>query len=72
MDEVAQDWRIVFHEGAKKLNNAVFVPSFSLPTVNSLLWLVDGKTVMSDRDMGDMFHNIQLYANTVESTSIEE
>ena len=46
VDEVVQDWRIVFHAGAKKLNNAVFVPSFSLPTFNSLLWLVDSKTVV--------------------------
>jgi hypothetical protein len=71
VDDVVQDWRIVFHAGANKLNDAVFVPSFSLPTVNSLLWLVDGKTLMSDRDMGDMFLNFQLHANTVESTAID-
>jgi hypothetical protein len=37
VEGVAQDWRIVFHAGANKLNDAVFVPSFSLPSVNSLL-----------------------------------
>jgi hypothetical protein len=71
VDEVVQDWRIVFHAGAKKLNDGVFVPSFSLPTVKSLLWLVDSKTMMSDQDMRDMFHNFQLHANTVESTAID-
>ena len=71
VDEVVQDWRIVFHAGANKLNDAVFVPSFSLPTVNSLLWLVDNKTLMSDRDMGEMFLNFQLHADTVESTAID-
>jgi hypothetical protein len=71
VEDVVQDWRVVFHAGANKLNDAVFVPSFSLPTVNSLLWLVDSKTVMSDRDMGDMFHNFQLHENTVESTAID-
>jgi hypothetical protein len=40
VDKVVQDWRVVFHAGANKLNDAVFVPSFSLPTVNLLLWLV--------------------------------
>jgi hypothetical protein len=71
VDDVVQDWRVVFHAGANKLNDAMFVPSFSLPTVNSLLWLVDSKTVMSDWDMGDMFHNFQLHENTVEATAID-
>jgi hypothetical protein len=66
VDDVVQDWRVVF-----KLNDAVFVPLFSLPTVNSLLWLVDRKTVMSDWDMGDMFHNFQLHENTVKATEID-
>jgi hypothetical protein len=48
VEGVAQDWRIVFHAGANKLNDAVFVPSFSLPSVNSLLWRVDSKSFMSD------------------------
>jgi hypothetical protein len=48
----------------------VFVPSFSLPTINALLWLVDSRTLMADRDMGDMFHNFQLHAGTVEYTEM--
>ncbi|KAL3826345.1 hypothetical protein ACHAXA_003669 [Cyclostephanos tholiformis] len=37
IDGVVQDWRIVFHAGANKLNDVVWAPSFGLPTVNSLL-----------------------------------
>jgi hypothetical protein len=47
-----EDWRIVFDAGANKLNDVVWVPSFFLPTVNSLLRIVDDKSMMSDRDMG--------------------
>ena len=42
------DWRVVFHLGANKLNDCVLTPSFFLPTVNSHLCLVDGKSVRSD------------------------
>ena len=63
--DVAQDWRIAFHTGANKLNDAMFVPSFSLPAVNALLGLADNRTLMSDHDMGDMFLNFQLHTDTV-------
>lgn len=56
LDGVVQDWRIVFDAGANDLNDAVFVPSFSLPNTNSLLRLVSSKTMMSDRDLSEMFH----------------
>ena len=65
------DWRVVFHAGANKLNDCVYTPSFFLPTVNSLLGLVDGQSLMSDRDMGEMFHNFQLHPNTVKFTAID-
>ena len=48
MEEGALDWRIVFHAGANKLNDVVWAPSFSLPTVNSLLRMVDEDTLMMD------------------------
>ena len=41
LEGVVQDWRIVFHAGANKLNNSVWAPSFALPTMNSLLRIVD-------------------------------
>jgi hypothetical protein len=71
VDDVVQDWRIVFHAGANKLNNVVWAPSFGLPTVNSLLRIVDDDTLMMDRDMGEHFHNFQLHENTVSATGID-
>jgi len=65
------DWRIVFHAGANKLNNCVWMPSFSLPTLNLLLRLVDKDTLMADWDMGEMFLNVQLHSNTVRFTGID-
>jgi hypothetical protein len=38
---VVQDWWIVFYAGTNKLNDCVWCPSCSLPSVNSLLWIVD-------------------------------
>jgi hypothetical protein len=71
VDGVVQDWRIVFHAGANKLNDAVWTPSFGLPNINSLLRIVDENTLMMDRDMGEMFHNFQLHENTVLATGID-
>ena len=59
-----EDWRIVFDAGANKLNDVVWVPSFFLPTVNSLLRIVDDKSLMSDHNMGEMFHQFQLHEDT--------
>ncbi len=60
LDDVVQDWRIVFHAGANKLNDSIWAPSFSLPTMNSLLRIVDSNSLMEDRDIGEMFLNFQL------------
>ncbi len=62
---VVHDWRTVFHAGANKLNECVWTPSFSLPSLNLLLRIVDETTVMSDRDMGEMFLNFHLHPDTV-------
>ena len=64
VDNKVQDWRMVFHAGANKLNDCIWAPSFMLPTINSLLRIVDWKTFMEDRDVGDMFHNFPLHPNT--------
>ena len=37
VDNKVQDWRVVFHAGANKVNDCVWAPSFMLPTINSLL-----------------------------------
>ncbi len=49
-----QDWRIVFHAGVNHLNNCVWVPLFCLPTVNSLLQIMDEEMLMLDIDDGKM------------------
>jgi hypothetical protein len=66
-----EDWRIVFDAGANQLNEAIWVPSFFLPTVNSLLRIVDDKSLMSDRDMGEMFHQFQLHEDTVLEAGVD-
>ncbi len=65
------DWRIVFHAGTNELNEHVWAPLFCLPFINLLLRIIDGQSLMSDRDMGDMFHNFPLHANTVKFTAID-
>ena len=65
------DWRIVFHTGANKLNDRVWALLFCLPSINMLLRIINGETLMSDCDMGDMFHNFPLHANTVKFTAID-
>jgi hypothetical protein len=65
------DWRIVFHAGANKLNDCFWAPLFCLPSINLLLRIINEETLMSDRDMGDMFHNFPLHANTVKFTTID-
>ncbi len=65
------DWRIVFHAGANKLNDCVWAPWFCLPTMNSLLRIVDEETLMQDMDVGEMFLNFQLHPNTVKFAAVD-
>jgi hypothetical protein len=58
------DWRVVHHAGANGLNDCVWVPSFYLPTVDSLLRIINQSSYMEDRDIGEMFLNFELHANT--------
>jgi hypothetical protein len=71
IDNIVQDWRIVFHAGANKLNDCVWTPSFCLPTVNSLLQITDEKTLMRDQDLGEMFLFFQLHPNTTKFTAVD-
>jgi hypothetical protein len=65
------DWRIVFHAGANKLNDCVWAPLFCLPTMNSLLHIMDEETLMQDMDIGEMFLNFQLHPNTVKFAAVD-
>lgn len=58
---VIQDWRVVFHAGANRLNDCVWAPPFWLPSVESLLRIVDESSFMEDRDVGEMFLNFELH-----------
>lgn len=58
--KTGDDYRIVYDATANKLNDAVWAPSFWLPTVDTLVRYVDANTWMMDRDMGDMFLNFPL------------
>ena len=60
IDDIVQDWRIVYHAGANGLNDKVWCPSFWLPGVNSLIRILDLTSVMEDRDIGEMFLNFEL------------
>ncbi len=61
----------MFHAGANQLNDCVWAPSFSLPTVNSLLRIVDEQTLMQDQDVGKMFLNFQLHSNTMRYAAVD-
>ena len=71
IDGEVQDWRTVFHAGANKLNDVVWVPSFGLPTVNSLLRITDVLSLMEDRDVEEMFLNFQLHSDAMKYTGID-
>jgi hypothetical protein len=60
LEDVVQDWRVVFHAGANKLNDCVWAPPFSLPSTSSLLCILDSNSLQQDKDMGEMFLNFQL------------
>lgn len=55
------DVRIVYDGTASGLNDAIWAPSFWLPTIDSLVRALDADSWMSDRDIGDMFLNFQLH-----------
>ena len=55
------DIRMVYDGTKSGLNASIWVPSFSLPTVNTMLRAVDFGTFMSDFDIGDCFLNFILH-----------
>jgi hypothetical protein len=66
-----QDWRTVLHVGANKLNDCVLTLSFSLPTIKSLLQIVDKHMLMANQDIGEMFLGFYLHPNTVKFACID-
>ena len=65
------DVRLVYDATANKLNKCVWVPSFWLPTIDSLVRACDVDTWMTDRDIGDMFLNFQLHASVIPFTGVD-
>lgn len=55
------DIRMVYDGTKSGLNDSIWVPSFPMPTVNTMLRAVTFNTVMSDFDIGDCFLNFVLH-----------
>jgi hypothetical protein len=53
------DIRMVYNGTKSGMNAVIWVPRFSLPTVNTMLWAVDFKTHMADFDIGERGHWVQ-------------
>ncbi len=64
------DIRLVYDAMANRLNECVWVPTFWLPTVDSLVRALKRDLWMTDRDMGDMFLNFQLHESLVPYTGV--
>jgi hypothetical protein len=65
------DIRIVYDATANRLNECVWVPTFWLPTIDSLLRGLDNSSWMTDRDIRDMFLNFQLHDSVVPFTGVD-
>ena len=53
------------------MNDSIWVPSFWLPTIKSLLCIVDESSFMEDQDIGEMFLNFELHFATRRFTGID-
>ena len=65
------DLRIVFDASANGLNDAVWSPSFWLPTVESMLRALTPTSFMLDRDVGEQFHNFPLHPSVWPYTGLD-
>ena len=65
------DVRLVYNAMTNKLNECVWVPSFWLPTIDSLVRALDEDSWMTNRDVGDMFLNYQLHQTVVPYTGVD-
>jgi hypothetical protein len=64
------DIRLVYNATANKLNECVWVPSFWLPRIDSLIRALDKNLWTTDR-VGDMFLNFQLHEDIVPFTGVD-
>jgi hypothetical protein len=65
------DVRMVYHAMANKLNNCVWVPTFWLPTIDSLARAVNKQMWITDCDVEDMFLNYQLHRSVMPFTRVD-
>jgi hypothetical protein len=65
------DVQMVYNATATKLNESVWVPTFWLPTIDSLVLAVDKGSWMMDRDVGDLFLNYQLHKDVCPFTTVD-
>ena len=65
------DIRMVYDATANGLNDAVWSPSFWLPTVESMLRAVTPTSFILDRDMGEQFHNFPLHPSVWPYTGLD-
>ena len=65
------DVRIVYDGTANDLNACIWVPSFWLPTMDTLVRAVDADSWMADRDIADMFLNFQLHPSVRPYTGVD-
>ena len=65
------DIRMVYDATANHLNECVWVPTFWLPTIDSLIRTLDRYSWMTDRDVGDMFLNFKLHRTVGPYTGVD-
>lgn len=56
-----KDVRMVYDGSASGLNDIIWSPWFTLPTVDCLLRALEPDYSMADNDVGEMFHNFMLH-----------
>ena len=62
---------MVYNATTKKLNKAVWVPTFWLPTINLLVRAVGPTSWMTSRDVGETFLDYQLHEDVRPFTGID-
>jgi hypothetical protein len=65
------DIRMVYNGTSSGLNDVLWVPSFPLPTVDTLLRSVHPDTWMADTDLGEMFLNFVLHESLRELAGVD-
>jgi hypothetical protein len=67
----SRDIRMVYNGTSSGLNDVLWVPSFPLPTVETLLRSVHPGTWMADTDIGEMFLNFVLHESLQELAGVD-